>query len=58
MPFTKSKKIKNKNFKKKIKMAIFHLLQFEYEPFWQYLSRLNGYHAQYVHFTYKKWLRG
>ena len=36
-------------------MAIFHLPQFEHEPFWQYLSRLNDYHAQYVHFTYEKW---
>ena len=36
-------------------MAIFHLPQFEHEPFWQYLSRLNDYRAQYVHFTYEKW---
>jgi len=36
-------------------MAIFHLPQFEHGPFWQYLTRLNDYHAQYVHFTYEKW---
>ena len=36
-------------------MAIFHLPQFEHEPFWQYLSGLNYYHPQYVHFTYEKW---
>ena len=36
-------------------MAIFHLPQFEHEPFWQYLSRLNDYCAQYVHFMYEKW---
>jgi len=35
-------------------MAIFHLPQFEHEPFWQYLSRLNEYRAQYVHFMYEK----
>jgi len=34
-------------------MGIFHLPQFEHEPFWHYLSRLNDYHAQ--HFTYEKW---
>ena len=36
-------------------MAIFHLPQFEHEPFWQYLSRLNDYRAQYVLFEYEKW---
>jgi len=36
-------------------MVIFHLPQFEHEPFRQYLSRLNDYHAQYVHFMYEKW---
>ena len=36
-------------------MVIFHLPQFEHEPFWQYLSRLNYYRAQYVHFMYEKW---
>jgi len=30
-------------------MASFHLAQFEDEPFWQYLSTLNDYPAQYVH---------
>jgi len=34
---------------------IFHLPQFEHEPFWQYLSRLNYYRTQYVHFVYEKW---
>jgi len=36
-------------------MTIFHLPQFEHEPFWQYLSRLNDYHPQYVLFEYEKW---
>jgi len=36
-------------------MAIFYLHQFEHKPFWQYLSRLNDYHAQYMHFMYEKW---
>ena len=36
-------------------MAIFHSPQFEREPFWQYLSRLNDYPAQYVHVMYEKW---
>ena len=36
-------------------MAIFHLPQFEHEPFGQYLSRLNDYHAQYVLFEYEEW---
>ena len=36
-------------------MAIFHFPQFEHEPFWQYLSRFNHYHAQYMQFTYEKW---
>jgi len=36
-------------------MTIFHLPQFEQEPFWQYLSRLNDYCAQYVHVMYEKW---
>ena len=36
-------------------MAIFHLPQFEYEPFWQYLPRLNDYRAEHVHFMYEKW---
>jgi len=36
-------------------MVVFHLPQFEHEPFWQYLSILNDYHAQYVHFIYEKW---
>jgi len=36
-------------------MTIFHLPQFEHEPFWRYLSQLNDYHAQYVHFVYDKW---
>ena len=31
---------------KKIKMATFYLPQFEHEPSWQYLFRLNDYHAQ------------
>jgi len=35
-------------------MAIFHLPQFEHQPFWRYLSRLNDYPAQYMHFIYKK----
>jgi len=35
-------------------MAIFHLPQFEHEPFWQYVSRLNNYLAQYVLFKYEK----
>ena len=33
-------------------MAIFHLPQFQHEPFWQYLSRFNDYRAQHVHFMY------
>jgi len=36
-------------------MAIFHISQVKHEPFWQYLSRLNDYHSQCVHFKYKKW---
>ena len=36
-------------------MAIFHFPQFEHEPFWQYLSRLNDYRAQYVHSMFEKW---
>jgi len=36
-------------------MTFFHLSQFEYEPFWQYVSRLNDYCAQYVYFMYEKW---
>jgi len=36
-------------------MTIVHLPQFEHETFWQYLSRLNDYRAQYVYFTYEKW---
>jgi len=36
-------------------MAIFYLPQFEHEPFWRYLSRLNDYRAQYVLFEYAKW---
>ena len=35
-------------------MAIFYFPQFEHEPFWQYLSRLNGYRAQYVLSMYEK----
>jgi len=35
-------------------MTVFHLPQFEYEPFWQYLSTLNDFRAQYVHFLYEK----
>jgi len=49
------KKFKNQKFEKEIKMANFHLPQFEHEAFWQYSSRLNNYCAQYVHFTYAKW---
>ena len=36
-------------------MTIFHLPRFEHESFWQYLSRLDDYHAQDVHFMYEKW---
>jgi len=36
-------------------MAIFHFPQFQHEPFWQYLSRLNDYRAQYMLSMYKKW---
>jgi len=35
-------------------MAIFHLPQFEREPFSQYLLRLDDYRAQYVYFMYEK----
>jgi len=35
-------------------MAIFHLPQFEHEPFWKYLLRLNDC-CKYVHFLYEKW---
>ena len=34
-------------------MAIFRLPQFDHEPFLQYLSRLNDYRAQYMHFIMK-----
>jgi len=34
-------------------MAILHLPQFKHEPVWQYLSRLNDYGVQYVHFMYE-----
>ena len=47
-------KIQKKLKTKKINMAIFHFPQFEHEPFWQYLSRLNDYRAQYVHSMYEK----
>jgi len=40
--------------KKKNQNGYFHLHQFEHEPFWQYLSRLNDYRAQHVHFMYEK----
>ena len=36
-------------------MTIFHFPQFEHEPFWQYLSRLNDYRTQYVLSMYEKW---
>ena len=36
-------------------MAIFHLPQFQHEPFRHYLSRLNDYRAQYLLFEYAKW---
>ena len=36
-------------------MVVFHFPQFEHEPFWQYLSRLNDYRAQYMLFMYNKW---
>ena len=36
-------------------MAIFHFSQFEHETFWQYLSRLNDYRAQYAHSKFAKW---
>jgi len=36
-------------------MAIFHFPQFEHEPFCQYLSSLNDYRIQYMHFEYEKW---
>jgi len=38
-----------------MKRAIFDLPQFEHETSWQYLSRLNDYHAQYLYFMYDKW---
>jgi len=54
-PLENPKKLKNQKFQKEnFKIAIFHLPQFEHEPFWQCLSRLNDYCAQYVHFTYEK----
>ena len=34
-------------------MAIFRFPQFEHEPFWQYLSRLNDFRTQYVHLCMK-----
>jgi len=48
------KNLKNQKNFKKIKLAIFHLPQFEHESFWKYLSKLSDYHAQYVHFIYEK----
>ena len=36
-------------------MAIFDFPQLKREPFWQYLSRLHDYCAQYVYFMYEKW---
>jgi len=36
-------------------MSIFYLPQFEHEPFGRYLSILNDYRAQHVHFMYEKW---
>ena len=36
-------------------MAIFHFPQYEHEPFWQYLSRLNAYRAQFAHSMFEKW---
>jgi len=55
MPLRKIFKKLNFFLKKRIKMAVFHLPQFEYEPFWQYLPRLNDYRAEHVHFMYEKW---
>jgi len=48
------KQLRSQKFEKQIKMVIFHLSQFEHEPFCQYLSRLNDYRAQYVLFQYEK----
>jgi len=36
-------------------MAIFLFPQFEHEPCWQYLSRLNDYRAQYMLSMYENW---
>jgi len=36
-------------------MTIFIYLNLSMSRFWQYLSRLNEYRAQYVHFVYEKW---
>ena len=35
-------------------MTVFHLPQYEHEPFWRHLSRLNEYHAQLNH-NFEKW---
>jgi len=35
-------------------MAIFHLPQFDHEPFVPYLFKMNDYCAKYVYLTYKK----
>ena len=35
-------------------MVMFYLPQFEHEPYWQYLSRLNDYRALHMDFTYEK----
>jgi len=35
-------------------MAIFHFPQYEHEPLWHYLSRLNKYHAHLNH-NFEKW---
>jgi len=47
------KKFEKQNLKKR--MLVSRFPQFKHGAFWQYLSRLNDYHAQYVFFTYEKW---
>ena len=35
-------------------MPVFHFSQFEYEPFWSYLSRHNNYRTQ-LNQSFEKW---
>ena len=48
------KKLKILKIKKNSSTSVFNFLQFEQEPFWSYLSRLNNYRAQ-LNRHFQKW---